>query len=298
MHKEPRARLFVIAKLGRMDNRRLRIVSDISPVPGNGSLCPSGTKWQGSVAYSTAPIINRADGYTTTVMRNPVISWFRTFTASNTPPVDLPQSGSLVTLQEWIPTSMAVNPPGWKRVSSHDLAAVSVLRDDYRAAWSEQARRHLRAFEKSGLHLALGTLADIDAIAPHSQVPKHMQTVFRNVVKRHLAVQPDTVDFLIARDQHDAPVAAFVAGNCDEILQSAYLLGGFHEDFAKHHPMVGLIDWWFRRSRERGYATVNFGDITPPNPLPFIEHGIGYSVFKTHFGIHRVWLPGSFWKLG
>lgn len=187
---------------------------------------------------------------------------------------------------------------GWKRVSAADLAAVALLKPDYRNDWSEQARRHLRAFQRSGLHLELGTRNDVEIINRHSQVPRGLQVVFGNVVKRHLATQPETLDFLIAKTSDGTPCAAFVAGNCNEIKQSTYLIGCFDPAHAKHFPMIGLVDWWFQRSLERGLASVNFGDIVPSRPLPaFLEHGIGYSLFKTHFNIHRVHLPGSFWKI-
>ncbi|KKW30831.1 MAG: hypothetical protein UY72_C0002G0006 [Candidatus Uhrbacteria bacterium GW2011_GWD2_52_7] len=281
-----------------MHTSRLRIVSDICPMSGNDSLCPSGTRWQGNVAPSTSPIIWHNDGYTATVLRTPILTWYRTFTANNTPPAELPRATSLLTLHEWIPTSMPTHFRGWKHISAPDLAAVTFLEADYAAKWSEQARRHLRTFRRSTLRLELGTLEDVDIVNKHSQVPRGLQDVFRNVVKRHLATQPNTLDFLIAKSHDGTPCAAFVAGNCDEIQQSTYLVGCFDPAFAKDFPMVGLVDWWFQRSLERGYRSVNFGDIVPPRPLPsFLEHGIGYSLFKTHFNIHRVNLPGCFWKI-
>ncbi len=281
-----------------MDVKRLRTVGDLCPIPGNGFWCPSGTRWQGSVAPTIAPIIWREDGYTATVMQSPLFTWLRTFTSGNTPPQNLHEPRSLITLYEWIPTSRPQQYTGWKHVGASDLAAVTLLQDDYQTHWSGQARRHLRIFERSNLTLELGTLDEVDAIYRHSQVPRSMQAVFRNVVKRHLAIQPETVDMLIARAPDGTPCAAFIAGNCEEIKQSTYLVGCFHPAYAKHSPMFGLVDWWFRRSIERGYISVNFGDIVPPRPMPsFLERGIGYSLFKTHFDIHRVWLPGSYWKL-
>lgn len=280
-----------------MDRSRLRLIRDISPVPGNGLFCPSGTLWQSAGAPSVAPIIVRVDGYTATVVANPIVTWFRTFTTGNTPPEGLETSRSLVTLHEWIPTSMPTKADGWRHLSSPDLAAVALLTTEYRATWSEHARRHLKLFERSGLTLKLGTIDDVKTIYPRSTVPRHLQTVFMRHVERRLAHQPETIDVLLAVTTDGAPCAAFVAGNCNEIRQSVYLLGCFLPEVGHHQPMTGLVDWWFARSLERGCVSVNFGDIVPRHTVPLLEGGIGYSVFKTHFGIHRVWLPGSFWKV-
>ena len=280
-----------------MDCTRLRCIRDICPVPGNGAMCPSGTAWQAAAATSIAPIILHADGYTATVVRGPIVTWLRTFTAGNMPPEALPTSHALITVHEWIPTSMPARYDGWHRVSAHDLAAVAMVTPSYRDAWSEHGRRHLRHYEKSGLTLGFGTIDDVKRVYPRSTVPRHLQRVFLRNVEQRLAVQPETIDILVARYADGAPCAVFVAGNCDEIGQSVYLLGCFLPEFGRMQPMAGLIDWWFRRCLERGYRSVNFGDIVPPRALPILEGGIGYSIFKTHFGIHRVWLPGSFWKI-
>lgn len=280
-----------------MERSRLYRISDICPIRGNNTLSPSGTNWQAQAAPTIAPMIWRPDGYTATVVNNAVLTWYRTFTADNEPPTNLPTSRSLVTLHEWIPTSMPTSHIGWTRVSASDLAAVAFLSSNYRSTWSEHARRHLRAFQKSELTLERGTVEDVERIYPHSSVPTHLQRVFLRHVKRRLEHQADTIDILVARQPDGIACAAFVAGNCEEIKQSTYLIGCFLPEAGRYQPMTGLVDWWFSRSLERGYATVNFGDIVPPIYLPLLERGVGYSVFKTHFGIHRVWLPGSFWKI-
>lgn len=130
---------------------------------------------------------------------------------------------------------------------------------------------------------------------PDSQVPRSLHHTFLSFTDRHVAAHPNDIEVLIAT-LHGAPVAGFVAGHCDAAGESSYLVGCFTGDGGKVHAMVALIHWWFERCMARGIVHANFGDIVGPHPFPF-DDMIGYSNFKTHFGIHRVWMPGSHWRM-
>ena len=174
--------------------------------------------------------------------------------------------------------------------------AVTVLTPEPTKLWSSQARRHLSSAKKnSDLKLRYGTIDEMASMLPTSQVPKSLHQTFLDFAKRHIAVHPEDVEVLIAT-LNDQPVAGFIAGYCAEAKESSYLVGCFTGDGGKVHAMVALVAWWFERCAARDIVHANFGDIVGPHPFPFDDF-IGYSNFKTHFNIHRVWMPGSRWKI-
>lgn len=281
-----------------MDRRRLRFVDDICPLPEHPSLSFDGTAWASAVASSISPIIPHKNGYTATILENRLVTWHRTFTLDDVPPEPVPSAmKSLFHVHEWGPDVWPRKYEGWKYFSAPNCHAIALLRpgEDYRKRWSSHARRHFSTFKKSEVTLRLGTPKEVEIHVRPSQVPRNMQDVLVRLMHKHLAVHPQDVEVLIA--EHDGKViASFIATNCDEIKQSNYLFGFFLPEYGKLQAMTGLVDWWFARSLERGYHSVTFGDIVPPLHLPF-DSAVGYSNFKTHFGVHRVWLPGSFWKI-
>lgn len=130
---------------------------------------------------------------------------------------------------------------------------------------------------------------------PHSQVPKSLHPVFLTLATKHQEHHPADIEVLIAT-LNDQPVAGFVAGYCAEARESTYLVGCFTGEGGKTHAMPALVEFWFRRCLDRNLVHANFGDIVGPKPFP-LDDMIGYSNFKTHFNIHRVWMPGSRWNI-
>lgn len=172
--------------------------------------------------------------------------------------------------------------------------AIAIIEPHFSKHWSTQARRHLAATKKNEkLKLSFGTIADIEKMMPDSQVPKSLHDTFLDFAKRHIAAHPQDIEILTA-SLNGTIVAGFIAGYCAEASESSYLVGCFTGDGGKAHAMVALVAWWFERCAERGIAHANFGDIVGPHPFPF-DDMIGYSNFKTHFNIHRVWMPGGRW---
>lgn len=271
---------------------RLRIVRDVCPLPGFPS--HDASVWKGRATQSAFPIIEHSNGYTVTDFQNRFITWHRTFTNNHQIP-DL-ESKSLIHIHEWIPPTYVKKVPGFFSFSMDHFEAVTVLTPEPTKLWSSQARRHLSSAKKNpNLQLRFGTIDEIADMLPTSQVPKSLHQTFLDFAKRHIAAHPEDVEVLIATLE-DQPVAGFIAGYCAEAKESSYLVGCFTGDGGKVHAMVALVAWWFERCAARGMVHANFGDIVGPHPFPFDDF-IGYSNFKTHFNIHRVWMPGSRWKI-
>lgn len=280
-----------------MDTRRLHFVNDICPLAGHPPTSIDATHWKAAASPSTEPIIMHEDGYTSTILNNRFITWHRTFTNTPTPPPVVPPRG-VIHVREWVPRIYPGRIEGWRQAGPTEVQGVYFFADatDYQTRWSSHAKRHLKQFKKSGATLALGTIDDAARVFAHSQVPPSLQTVFLKQSRRHLDAHPQDIDFLTAWFDGQ-PVAVFIALNCDEAKQSYYLSGGFDTRYPNLQALTGIINWWYARSLERGYIACNFGGMAPPKQPPLIGvGGEGYSIFKTHFGIRRVWSPASFWK--
>ena len=280
---------------------RLRVVRDICPLPGFPS--HDSSAWKGIAAKSVQPLMTHANGYTVTDFANRFITWHRTFT--NTLDVPVLVASSFIHIHEWIPptepsksTIDSLRKAGrqYRKFSMNHFEAITVLGENPTTCWSSQARRHLAATKKNpNLKLHIGTIDEIASIMPHSQVPKSLHNTFLDFAKRHIAAHPEDIDVLIATLNNQV-VAGFIAGYCTEARESSYLVGCFTGDGGKAHAMVALVALWFERCKNRGMVHANFGDIVGPHPFPF-DDMIGYSNFKTHFNIHRVWMPGGRWNV-
>lgn len=290
--------------MSAMDLTRLRRVRDICPLSGARFRWLYATRWMAAVAASAAPIEFFDNGYTVTVVKNRLLEWRRTFSVGGDAPPSAPPSRALISLHEWCPS---VWPPagarrGWRRLGIQHREAIVFLDEidhaNFTASWSSQARRHLAAFKKArGVTLRLGTFDEVKKNIVHSQIPMRLHEVFLDCVEKHLTTHPETIEIMVAEAADGILLGCFVAGYIHEIKQSYYLTGFFRRGHEHTQVMTGLIDWWFERAFERGCETLNFGHITGPRPLPGMETGVGYSIFKTHFGARRVWWPGSFWKV-
>lgn len=270
---------------------RLQFVADQCPLPW----CPvpslHHTRWYAEWQNLPGTYTLEPDGYTVTVFKTRLVSWYRSFTDS--PPVRPPQT-SLLTFHEWLPRYQLLRTPGWHRFGNVYTWAYAKLHPEYLKDWNQQARRHLKVFQKSGARLRLGTKADVEQVYAVSQVPKHMQKSMLDVLDKQLATHPETIDILVAEKSGQA-IACYVAGHCDEAKLSEYIIGAFHPHFAKDQAMVGLIDWWYQRALARGHESLTFGHMEAPGRLP--ASGDGYSVFKTNFGVQRWWLPINHWRV-
>ncbi len=278
----------------------LKYLNDVCPVYTDRALPPyDATHWAAVAAIGSGQPILFDQGFSMTVFNNPLISWRRAFTTDNLPPPTA-TSTSLISVDEWVPAFQSnVNKHGFRSFGAprlHGIAEVPLV-GSVSASWRNQAKRHLKIFQKqSDITLRLGRLDEIKTAYAKSNIPRSLQKVFIDLTLRHQAAHPETIEVLIADSLEHGIVACFVAGECQEASTSFYLLGFYLPEAKKSHAMVGLVNYWFERTREKQLKLCNFGDMCGPNPLPF-QSDIGYSLFKTHFGISRVHYPGSHWKI-
>jgi hypothetical protein len=293
-----------------MDTRRLKYVDDISPLYQTGALPPyDATRWAAEAQMSVDDVVYHPNGFTTTVFRNPLFTWHRSFSTDNNPV----QGGSpssqrrglgggrtLIHIDEWVPGfGNDITKHGYSSFGAprkHAIAEIP-LEGPVEQHWSTNAKRHLKTFQKqTDVTIRLGTYAELEQPYKRSSVPGNMRASMWRLTGRHLRDHPQTVDVLIAESKTHGIVAAFVAGNCVEASSSFYLLGFYLPAARESQAMTGLIHAWFERTRANNLKRCNFGDICGPNPLP-MQSDRGYSIFKTHFGVRRVHYPGSHWKI-
>lgn len=281
-----------------MDTRRLAFVDDVCPLSRPGTL-PSfeATHWWAEGGHNLSRVIFRESGFTNIVTQNPLLTWHRTFTKDNRS--EQTTSNSLIHIEEWIPSMD--DGEDRKRftifgVPRHHGIAELPKTGLVRQNWSTHAKRHLKSFEKAGVTLRLGRFDELKKPYSKSKISRAMRQSLYRLTERHVKDHGETIDVLIAETKEDGILAAFVAGNCAEAKTSIYLLGFYLDGGKKTYAMTGLVNWWFERSREKGLALCNFGDMCGPKPLPFSDD-LGYSIFKTHFGIRRYALPRSHWRV-
>lgn len=270
---------------------RLRWAEDQCPLPGSSIPSLHHTRWYAEGHYDRDNILWLSDGFTSVVFKSKILSWYRSFTLHAPSPIT---DRSLITISEWLPRYEPKAVPGWLVFGRHYTSAYARLHSNYLNDWRGHAVRHLKIFNRSDCRLRLGTKSDVELLYTTSQVPKTLQAALLQALDKHLAAHPQTIDILVA-EKNGQPIACHVAGNCDETKMSEYIIGAFHPDYKKDNPMVGLMDWWYQRSLARGYTTLTFGFMEPwAGRLP--NSGNGYSFFKTHFGVQRIWFPKNRWR--
>lgn len=292
-----------------MDIRRLKYVHDISPLYQMGALPPyDATRWAAEAQMSVDDVNYHPNGFTTTVFRNPLFTWHRSFSTDNNPVpapfvsagLQTPPSRSLILIDEWVPGfGNDIAKHGYSSFGAPRKHAIAEVPPDgpVEANWSTNAKRHLKTFKKqTDVTIRLGTYNEIDQPYRRSSVPSSMRASMWRLTGRHLRDHPKTIDVFIAESKIHGIVAAFVSGRCVEASSGYYLLGFYLPAARESQAMTGLVHHWFEHTRSHGLKLCNFGDICGPNPLP-MQTDRGYSIFKTHFGIRRVHYPGSHWKV-
>jgi len=274
------------------------MVRDVCPLlhPKHASITAS--RWIIPVAGQTRPVVGFANGHTVALFVSRLITWHRSFTRDTAPPPPF-DPPSYIYIHEWLADSFPVNHPSWRTFGISSKQAIAFIEpgQDYHKSWSDHARRHLKIFKKSGAHMRIGTFEELKQGAKQSHLAEDVMNHTIEQTEAVLACHPEYVDILVAEMPDSKEILGFfVAANCDEVLQS-YYIGGFYTNAgARAQAMTGLIDWWFERSIARGYTNVNFGDMAGPH-TPKFDPSIGYSNFKTHFGVYRVWRPRTLWKI-
>ncbi|MCX6780959.1 MAG: hypothetical protein NT003_02485 [Candidatus Magasanikbacteria bacterium] len=280
-----------------MDLSRLKHVRDICPLNASHHATITASKWVLPIAARGRPIAIFEHGHSIALVSNRILTWHRSFTrTTNAPPKFDPPS--YIYIHEWV-SDVQPKPheyAGWVPFGFASKQGVTFLDErDHTSLWSSHARRHLKIFQKSGATIRNGTIEEFKKNSHNCYLG---ESVLEHVLDQTIAVleeRPEDLEIYVA-ELASEPIGFFIVAHCTEVSQS-YYIGGFYTAVgSKQQAITGLINHWFKRSRELGLPHVNFGDMCGPW-TPKFDPSIGYSNFKTHFGIHRVWHPQTLWKI-
>jgi hypothetical protein len=280
------------------DLKRLRSVKDVSLLAGHPFVTHESTLWHVAAFTNPGPVFVTDRSVTVTVISNRLLTWHRTFTRDGFKPPELVGKSKWY-VHEWIPAHApsVAEREGYSMLGSVRRKGISWLdTENHVSKWSDQAKRHLKTFKKTpGLKIRAASLSELIPAYARSQVPDELREGFIQEATRHIAAHPDAIDVMVVEHETLGIIAGFVGANNDDARQSLYLLGFFVPEAVKMQPMMGLFDWWHTRAKSLGYVACNFGNMVGPKPI-LIDSMIGFSNFKTHFGVTRLWQPGNYWK--
>lgn len=257
--------------------------------------------WRSSSWYRAGlpPTTDLENGYTDTVFSSRFFTWRRNYTKDGLPPT-LPPPCSWITINEWVPGiwPLKKDRTSWLSMGnqSHHGIAYIPKDGDITESWSSHAKRHLKTFYKTGCTVRDGTFEDVKTDMLRSQVPRAMSIALSKIVAYRLSIDPENMNIFVAENKEGVRIGCFVAGNDEESKESMYLMGYFLPEAAKLQPMTGLVYTWLSLLQVNNYQAGNFGLMTGPH-VTRLDPWWGLSNFKTHFGITRVHLPTSLWKI-
>lgn len=271
---------------------RLKYAHDICPLPWSDLPVIRHTLKYAQGHYRPEQITTHDDGYSVMTINNRLISWTRT--ASALEPKPIPQA-SLINIYEWLPKYEPKSSSGWLRLGSNYTCAYVSLNRDYSKSWNTQTRRHLKAFLQTRVIVRTGTPAEVRQLYKLSQVPKNIQRSFISTLDNYLTLDAGNISILVA-EYEQQPIACLVSSDYPELKISEYFIGAFDPAHKEEHAMIGLFNAWHMQKLTAGYTWLSLGHIEPRVAFgPW--NGNGYSIFKLRFGISRVWLPASRWRI-
>lgn len=276
---------------------RLTFVHDVCHILSSDKHAWRSTHWHQSGLPPTTDLEN---GFTDTIFSSRLFTWRRHYTKNNLPPTPLTSPKSWITIDEWTPGiwPLVKDRASWFSMgnqSHHGIAYISP-NTDVTNTWSSHAKRHLKTFYKSGCTIRNGTFEDVEADMLRSQVPRSMSLALAKIVEYRINIDPEHINIFVAENKDGKRIGCFVVGNDEETKESMYLMGYFLPEAAKLQPMTGLVHVWLSLIQEHGYRSGNFGLMSGPH-VTRLDPWWGLSNFKTHFGITRVHLPISYWKI-
>lgn len=276
---------------------RLSFVNDVCHVHANPCYSWKCTAWN---QHGMPPTVTLNNGFTDTLIKSRFFSWRRHYTKNQLAPSPLPPPSAWITIDEWVPGVWPLKEARqqWipmKNGSHHGIAYIN-QQEDVTAHWSTHAKRHLKTFIKSGCTVRDGSLEDITTDMLKSQVPKSMSLTLARLITYRLNKDPETINILVAENAEGKRIGCFVCANDAESKESMYLMGYFLPEAAKLQPMTGLVYTWLAHLQKIGWRSGNFGLMLGPHATK-LDPWWGLSNFKTHFGITRVHLPQSYWKI-
>lgn len=276
---------------------RLTFVHDICHIRENQAYAWRSSAWHQKGIEKTEELTN---GYTHTVFSSRLFTWRRHYTKNSVSPKPLLPPPAWITIDEWVPGiwPLIKDRASWICTynSSHHGIAHIKKGEDITSTWSTHAKRHLKSFRKAGCTVRQGIFEDIERDILRSQVPRSISLALTRMIAHRLAHDPAHIDIFVAENKERKRIACLVSANDDKSKESMYLLGYFLPEAAKLQPMTGLVDAWLSLLQKHAYHSANFGLMIGPRTSRF-DPWWGLSNFKTHFGITRVHLPPTFWKI-
>lgn len=279
---------------------RLSWGKDVCALPWNPQFAWRCSEWNRGTFRRTESLEH---GFVQTVIDTRFFVWKRYFTRDGYAPELLRKEGRghRLLLEEWVPGVWPFPQAlkGWTRLGRESCDAVSVLpnQGEVYAFWSKEARREARLFREAGCRVRLGSWKELHEHAYRSHVPRELSEAMLGIFKRQMENLAETTEILIAIDAQGALLGGIGVGYDAQLSQSFYFCGYFLPEAAALHPMAGLFETWFQRTRERGLRSCNFGGILGPDQAKKRHPWWGFSYFKMQFNVTRMHLPPGFWKL-
>lgn len=191
-------------------------------------------------------------------------------------------------------------PHGWRRFSirSSLLEGFAHITDnDYRAPWSESARRYVRKWEREHLGkdfvVEAISLETFLAAYKESDINKYIRSLYADMVVRKQKGGAH-VRFIAARHIPSNDIAAAMALVDSPAHKGSHYLCGFIQKKYEHIPaMVGLVDRWYEESLKQGITFLHFGRFWQKGDPSDWK---GFSQFKAKFGLHYISYPPALWR--
>lgn len=191
-------------------------------------------------------------------------------------------------------------PRGWRRFSMRSplLEGFAHITDnEYRAPWSESARRYVRKWEREHLGkdfvVEAISLETFLAAYRESDINKYIRSLYADMVERKQKGGAH-VRFIAARHIPSNDIVAAMALVDSPTHKGSHYLCGFIQKKYEHIPaMVGLVDRWYEESLTQGITFLHFGRFWQKGDPSDWK---GFSQFKAKFGLHYISYPPALWK--
>ena len=198
-------------------------------------------------------------------------------------------------------------PPGWKSFGEKDRSKMGYVflseTTPYYATWSKHFKKHRTHWLSSCLDIVYTiepvSYEDFLGAYRHSKTAKRMPRDVRffalKLLKQKMQAPHSDVAFWCARRMVDGKIVGGVAVEFSPLTKNTHYTAGFYmEDVGQDPVMIGLMDYWYKRSIEKGMKVLSFGLFwVEGNPLSWK----GFSFFKSKFGPEYVYQPPTLYKV-
>jgi hypothetical protein len=187
--------------------------------------------------------------------------------------------------------------PSWSRSATltvprlSGFAELKTGEEDFRAAWSKHARRHLRTFQEiDGWRIEPVTYSEFVASYDRIDKPYFIRRLFKNILKEKIQAHGPLVRlFGVRPDRAGAPLEAGLGVlDLPEVSQSVHLVSFIHAKAKGDYVGYGLIDRWFLEEQKKGIRFLDFDAFWAPGDPAMWR---GFSAFKAQFGIRFILHP-------